>query len=120
MTANTNRRNRGTIKRHGQQYEVRVYSGLDPATGKRLYLYGNAPDEKTAKRVLSKLISQVDEGRAIKRRATVSQAVDAWLRVAEIDASTRNGYTGYIERTIKPRIGSLDLSKVNVKRLEDF
>jgi hypothetical protein len=66
-----------------------------------MFLYDTAPDEKSAKCVLSRLRSQVDEGRAVKRRAIVSQAVDAWLRTAEIDASTRIGCTGYTERIIR-------------------
>lgn len=50
----------------------------------------------------------------------MAQAVDAWLATADIEASTRHGYEGYIRRNLTPVLGPLDLSKVNVRVLERF
>jgi integrase len=62
----------------------------------------------------------VAAGRTPKARVTVASALDAWLEVSDIEASTRQGYRGYIERTLKPRLGHLDVSRVTVRVLEQF
>lgn len=36
-------------------------------------------------------------------RATVSELLNRWLAVAELQLSTRVGYEGYIDRVIRPR-----------------
>jgi len=33
-----NRRSRGAIRRRGRSYQVIVYSGIDPLTGRKIYL----------------------------------------------------------------------------------
>ena len=38
-----------------------VYAGVDPLTGKRLYLNETAPTQATARKVLTKLCARIDE-----------------------------------------------------------
>jgi len=36
---------------------------------------------------------------------SLSRTIDEWLHGTDIETSTRDGYEGYIERTIKPALG---------------
>jgi len=50
----------------------------------------------------------------------MSYAVDEWLRTSEIEDSTRDGYVNYIDRYIKPVLGTLPVRKVDAHTLESF
>jgi hypothetical protein len=61
---------------------VRVYAGIDPFTGKRHHLVETIPAGPDAAREAEKarvrLLSQVDERRNPRTKATVSQLLDRW------------------------------------------
>lgn len=97
---------------------MRLYVGDDPVTGKRIEPYGSRPTRKEAERLLHEFVVQLERGRVT--RATVAQALDAWLETSDIEASTRQGYQGYIDRNLKPALGGLELSKVTVRPIEQF
>jgi hypothetical protein len=42
------RRQRGTIRKRGQSFQVTVYAGLDPLNGKRMFLFGSTTDAAEA------------------------------------------------------------------------
>jgi integrase len=50
----------------------------------------------------------------------LAYALDEWLRVTELEESTRKTYVGYIERTIKPALGHLQVKKIDARTLESF
>lgn len=62
-------------------------------------------DEGQARKVLTRLLAQVDGQRNARTKATLSAALDAWLRVHQAEDSTLEGYRGYIRRCIKPELG---------------
>jgi hypothetical protein len=64
-----------------------------------------------AERIRTRLLSQVDERRSPRTRATVGQLLDRWLGVLDVDPSTRRTYEGYIRKHIRPLLGSLSLSQ---------
>ena len=66
--ANGKPRGQGSIRRRGNSFQVNVYAGLDPLTGKRLYLSDSTTDEAEAKRILTRFRAQVDEQRNAKTR----------------------------------------------------
>ncbi len=113
-------RNRGTIERRGNSLRVKVYAGTDPLTGKRLYLRESTTDEKEAERILTRLLAQVDAERHAKTNATLSVAVDEWLRTLEVEESTREAYEMYARRYIKPALGKERVGKVSARVLEQF
>jgi integrase len=86
------KRSEGTIRRRGGSYQVRVYAGVDPVTNKANYLTESTSDEKEAKRILRRLLAEVDEQRNARRRATLGTAIDAWLKIHEVEDNTLNGY----------------------------
>jgi hypothetical protein len=56
-------RTRGEIERRGNSFRVRMYAGVDPLTGKRLYLTDSTTDEAEARRILTRFRAEVDEQR---------------------------------------------------------
>ncbi len=114
------RRPRGHIRKRGGSYQVLVYAGIDPLTGKGHYLTESAADEPKARKVLTRLLAQVDEHRNARTRATLATALETWLRTHEAEASTLDGYRGYVRRTIAPALGDVALGKITPQLLEEF
>ena len=75
---------------------VRVYAGIDPVTRKRHYLTETIPAgpqaAKTAEKMRTRFLAQVDERRNPKTRATLNQLLDAHLETLNLDVSTLRGY----------------------------
>jgi integrase len=112
---------RGHIQRRSNgTYRVLVYAGKDPLTGKQRYLNGTAPTEKAAEKLRTKLLAEADAGKLPATRRTVAELIDAWLEVAELEATTRHSYQAYIRRHILPMLGKLTAKKVDVETLERF
>jgi integrase len=103
---------------------VRVYSGMDPISKRRMYLTDVVPpgpkagDE--AEKVRTRLLHQVDQKRNPRTRASVDQLLDRWLQVLDVDPLTRRGYEGYIRKHIRPVLGSLPLTRLDVETLDSF
>ena len=70
-------RPRGNIRRRGTSFQVRVYAGTDPLTGRQHYLTGSTTDEREARKILTRLQAQVDEQRNARTRATFGAALAA-------------------------------------------
>jgi hypothetical protein len=93
---------RGHIRRHGNRYEIAVPVGRDPITKRYRYVYDSASTEEQAERRRAALIEQITQGRVPQARATVSDLIDRWLSVAELELITTVNYHSYIERVIRP------------------
>jgi hypothetical protein len=89
------RRQLGSIRRRGNSLQVLVYAGLDPLTGQRMYLSESTTDEAESKRILNRLRAEVESQQQARTRATLGAALNAWLRVHEVEANTRQGYEAY-------------------------
>ncbi|MEV4315295.1 tyrosine-type recombinase/integrase [Actinocrispum sp. NPDC049592] len=118
-------RERGRIEERGGSLRVVVYAGLDPVTGKRVYLRETISGTtktsyKKANSVLGKFLAQVDEQRSVSSSVTLAYAIDEWMRTSELEDSTRKTYEGYIKRTILPVLGSLAAKEVDARALESF
>jgi len=114
------RRPRGLIRQRGNSFQAIVYAGIDPLTGKAHRLSESAPTEAQARKILTRLVAQVDEGRNARTRATLATALDAWLRVHEAEESTLRSYDRYGRRYIKPALGAVPLAKITAQVLEEF
>ena len=93
-------------------YRVAVYAGRDPITRRQVYLRRTAKDLVQAQITLGKLLEQAQAGREPESDATVGQLLDLYLPLAEWDVSTREGFEGYVRRTIRPGLGHLKVRKV--------
>jgi integrase len=114
------RRERGSVELRGDSYRVKVYAGIDPLTGRRLYLTGSSTNLGEAERIRTRLLADADAKRGTKTQATLSAAIDDWLSGHEVEATTLAGYRGYIERTIRPALGAEPVKRIGVKVLEDL
>ena len=95
-----------------------VYAGLDPLTGKEVRLTGSAATEAEAKAILRRLRAQVDEQRAPKTKASFRAAMDAWLRVLDVEESTRESYEQYARTHLYPAFGDEPIGRVTTQLLE--
>ncbi|TWP45813.1 site-specific integrase [Lentzea tibetensis] len=119
------RRTRGSIRARGNSLQVRVFAGKDPVTGKDVYITESVKGTdkaayKAADKVQTRLLAQVDAQRAASTIVTFSYAVDEWLRTSDLEDSTRDGYVGYIERTIRPVLGAVQIRKLTARMLENL
>src|SRR5215210_3198015 len=118
-------RQRGSIdKLPSGALRVRVYSGMDPISKRRMYLTEVVPAGpkagEQAEKVRTRLLHQVDQKRNPRTRATVGQLLDRWLQVLDVDPLTREGYDGKIRKQIRPLLGSLPLARLDVETLDSF
>src|SRR5215475_14616776 len=119
------RRARGSIDRlPSGALRVRVFAGYDPLTKQRHYLHEVVPAgpgaEREAEKVRTRLLNEVDEDRSPRTRATVSQLMDRYLEVLDVEETTKRGYIGYIEKHIRPQLGPLQVGKVDAEVLDAF
>jgi integrase len=99
---------------------VSVYAGLDPLTGKRVYLSGSTTDPGEAKRMLNRLRAQVDQQRHAKSKATLRAAFEDWLEMHEIEQSTRVNYEGFLRLYVGPAIGDQPIGTISARVLEQL
>lgn len=118
-------RRTGSIRQRGNSLQVRLFSGVDPVTGKDIYLTATikGTDMAARKRAddkLSEFRTQVRKQRSATTAVPFSHAVDEWMRTSEVVDSTRDGYLNYIRRYIKPVLGDEPTNKMNARTLESF
>jgi integrase len=111
---------RGHIRKRGNSYQVLVRAGIDPLTGRELRLVESTTDKREAPKILTRLLAQVDERRNVRTKATLGYTLDAWLRMHDGEETTRAGYRGYIDRTIRPALGDVPIAKISAHVLEEF
>lgn len=73
---------------------------------------------KGPEKTLTRLQAEVDKQRVPETAVPLSRALDEWLRTVEIEESTRRSYVGYMERVIKPVLGSVSIAKLNARNME--
>jgi len=118
-------RRRGSIRQRGSALQVRLFAGKDPVTGRDVYLAASiqGTDKKAHKRAEDKLAefrTQVNKQRSTPSSVKLGYAIGEWLRTSEHEDSTREGYLGYIARTIRPALGDMPVNKLTARMLEVF
>ncbi|HZC72797.1 MAG TPA: hypothetical protein VE442_19025, partial [Jatrophihabitans sp.] len=111
-------RGRGTVRKHGAGYQVRVPGGVDPVTGERLTLHGKAPTFKEAEKLRTKLLSEADSFRSARTNATLGYLLDRWLPQHDVDGHTKSTYESLIRVHIRPALGDVRLTTLVRKATE--
>ena len=105
-------------------WELRVSLGKDPISGKYKQLsktfHGSA---RAADEALRDLIDRQVPLRTDGHRVTVSQLLTRWLQEGErldLSPTTLRTYEAQIDSTIRPALGTVQLTKLTTKHLDDL
>ncbi|HJW59722.1 MAG TPA: hypothetical protein VJ931_08815, partial [Actinomycetota bacterium] len=112
-------------RNRGGYWQVKVYAGLDPLTGKQRFDYDRAKAKREAGRVEAALKTKVAEGRSRGTAArTVADLVERWYEwrqgVKEISPTTLEGYRHQIDQRIIPALGRIPVRRLDVETLDGF
>ena len=119
---------RGTIRRRSKSnpnsWEVQIYLGHDPLTGKKRYrsrtVHGSRDD---AERLLTEMLREKDGGvMLLPTGMTVGQYLEEWLHhsVIRVRPRTLQGYRDHVRRYINPRIGSVQLKRLTPRHVRNM
>jgi integrase len=116
-----------TIRKRRGGWQVIVYAGLDPLTGKQRQLTRQVNgSRRQAEKVEARLRTEVADGQhAGTRVKTLGELLDLWIerRAASdkpISPDTVEDYRSLIAKKIKPALGSKRLHTVNARVLDAF
>lgn len=104
-------------------WELRVYTGRDPATGRERQVsrtfHGGRRAAQTA---LSRLVADHGGETSAPTDAALSRLIEDWwlLREPELSPTTAREYRRLIDRRILPRWGDVPVSKITVAGLEHW
>lgn len=109
-------------KRSPGVWELRVYTGRDPVTGRPRQKSRTFKGTKTeADTELAKLISEASAGRFAATDVTVGQLLDKYIDHLErkgLSPKTLHNYRRYVENTIRPAIGAKPIRKLSAWDLD--
>jgi integrase len=115
------------IRKRRDGFQVLVYAGLDPITGRQRYISRQVNgSRREAERLEARLKTQVADGGHVGTRArTLTEMVDIWLdwrasNGRDISPRTLDDYRNLAVSKIAPGIGRHPLGKVNPRLLDAF
>jgi integrase len=97
------------IRQRGNRFQVRVFGGMDPATGRQLILTGSAKTEADAIALRDGYRKQIESQTAVRTNVTLAVLLDEWLDSHPVERSTRLAYTTLIAKFIRPALGDQTL-----------
>jgi hypothetical protein len=104
-----------TIRPRRGGYQVIVYAGIDPVTGRQRQIARQVKGKREAERLEAKLRAEVADGRHRGTSArTVGELLDVYLAWREtsgkpLSPATLNDYRTIVETKLKPALGKLRL-----------
>lgn len=113
----------GSKRRRGEGWELRVYAGLHPLTGKRRYVTRTVQGtERDADRALRRLLDEVDEGSCVAAtgRRTFREAAEKWLVASRPNMSPATVMTSedYLKRYLLPYLGERPVERIGAEDLD--
>ncbi|HET9656650.1 MAG TPA: tyrosine-type recombinase/integrase [Kineosporiaceae bacterium] len=103
---------------------MKVYAGHDAPTGQKHYLTEVIPAgpraSSLAEKARTRLLSEVDDRRNPRTRATLNQLLDRYLEVLDVGPTTKPRYERDVRLRLRPVLGSLPLSKLEPDLVERF
>ena len=102
-------------------WQLRVYLGSDPVTGRPRWLSKTVHGtQRFARRQLVDLVAEA--GRTRIRAGTLADLLDQWIEAASPgwSASTVSHTRSIVECHLKPHLGHLDLAKLTTADIDDF
>jgi integrase len=103
---------------------VKVYAGIDPVSGKELYIREIVPAgptaAKDAEKIRTRLLAEVDQQRNSRTRATVNQLLDRYFELLRLEPTTRESYESLARTHVRPLLGEVSLGKITGEILDSF
>ena len=93
------------IRQRGLTFQVRVFGGTDPVTGKQIMLTGSADSQTAAIDLRDGFRKQVRERTSVRTNVTLGFLLDEWLAGHQVEDTTRAAYVTYIEKFLRPALG---------------
>src|SRR5919106_1577635 len=115
---------RGSIRKRGtNSWEIRIYAGTDPDTGRRRQLSRTVRGSRTqAQRELRALAAFANVAPTVGARATLAELLDRWFAVNEPNwaATTVRSTRSIIDGQLKPKIGHVLVRELTTVMIDDF
>jgi integrase len=116
---------RGHIAKKGNRYFAVVYAGVNPATGKETHdWHRGGKTRREAEKVLGEIVKRMHDGdyRSPERITLGYYLIERWLptKKARLRPSTFASYRNNINNHIIPRIGSIQLQRLQPEDLDTF
>jgi integrase len=86
------------IRQRGARFQVRIFGGMDPATGKQLILTGSAATKAEALALRDEFRKQIEDHTAVRTNVTLRVLLAEWLAGHQVEPSTRAGYALLIDK----------------------
>jgi len=100
------------IRQRGRSYQVRVFAGTDPLTGREVFLTGSAQTEREAIRLRDRLRTEMTESRSSRTNGTLGHLLVEWLDQHPGEAEIVDDYRFLAESFIEPALGSVRLTRL--------
>jgi integrase len=116
----------GSIRQRGEgRWELRVFAGRDPATGRLRYVSRSVRgSKKQAVAALAALVTEVGAGAGGHKGtdATVGELVEQWLELRRetLSLTTYEAYLGKARFRLIPGLGSIAVRKLTVRDIDLF
>jgi len=113
----------GHLRARGDKWELRVYVGRDPISGRKKYLTRSVSGGKRdAQRALAQMVAEFGDGAHSALDATVGDLIGRWFDLArpELSPTTVRGYGRNIETYILPALGNVPLARLRPAQLDAF
>jgi integrase len=115
------------IRQRRSGWQVLVYTGIDPVTGRQRYISRQVnAGRRAAEREEARLRSEVAAGKHRGTGATtMAELLDVWLEWRTtngkpLSPATRNDYQSLVETKLKPALGRLRLPQVDAAVLDRY
>jgi|GEM_PF-360236 len=116
---------RGHVRARGKEsWEIQVYLGTDPATGKPKRHYETVHGKKKdAEKRLREILTAIENGRFVERsRMTLGEYLESWLAGLEgrVEVTSRECYASLCRQHIIPKLGHVEIQKLTPIKIKNF
>ena len=100
-------------------WQLRAYLGKDPLTGNPIQASRTFKGTgAAAKKALARLVTEVDDRKFDRTRATMGQLLDLWLAGLSRKPSTIRDYQSAVDHAIRPALGDVRLATLKADKLD--
>jgi len=113
----------GSMRRRGSRWELRVYTGTDPDTGKQRWVTASVKGtRRAAEGELAALVARVEYPRRMTSQATVAKLLSDWYEAISPNWSptTARQTKSVIDHHLIPHLGALSLQALCTEDIDAF